>query len=341
MPDNCPKNSASLTIAIPTYNRPEELATTLRKLLAQCPADVTLLIVDNASTTHIEEYIRNEFPDLPPNVNFHRNRANVGLVGNICRCYELAETRWIWTIGDDDLLEERAIDCILQEIAAHADNSSLLGINFSTSLFTYPKNRILHNLEDYWEVHQEPMAFSNALFLASCVFQTHNVLKYVRIGYQQAVTAASHIAIPLAALCEGHSMAIASSAIMKLLPTDESEGWNWVSVFAGMPILAEMPHDSVTIRGISKPLGYFAPGLRLRSGFNLLFSNSSRDVSYWYIYYSRLVPCLQGKRLWIALFYRTIAGLFFKLPTLRKITISILSKFGFEQRDSAQGASRL
>lgn len=330
-----------LTIAIPTYNRPEKLLGTLKTLISASPAGVAILIVDNASDQSVEEFVRERLPEIPDRVRFHRNRANVGLVANICRCYELVDTPWVWTVGDDDAPVEGAVPRILEEIERLNHEIMLLGINFSTSLHTYPESRILHNLEDYWSVHQEPMAFSNAMFLASCVYRIENVLKFLRVGYQQAFSAVSHISISVAALSNGLQMAIAKPEVMKHIPPANEGGWNWVSVFSGIPILAEMPNDPVTIRGISRPLAYFAPGLCLRSGIKLIFSGGSRHPSFWYIYYSRLVPCLKGRQALIATIHRFISGMMFQFPSLRNLCLYLIQARGLTPLDSVKGNERL
>lgn len=330
-----------LTIAIPTYNRPEKLLRTLKIFINSTPSYVRILVVDNASEIEMHQFILEHFPHLPDRVSFHRNRGNIGLVANICRCYELVETPWIWTVGDDDNIISGSITEILNEIELRKNQESLLGINFSTSLFSYQDTRTLRNLAEYWEVYQNPMAFSNALFLASCVFRIDNVLKYIRVGYQQAFTAASHIAIPIAALNDGLEMCIAKPIIVEVVPAEGAEGWNWVSVMSGIPILAEMPGDSVTIHGISRPLAHFAPGLRFRSGLKLIFSDSARDPSYWYIYYSRLVPCLKGRERMIAAGFRMLSALMFRLPMIRRFLIHFINFVGVEPFNSAQGTLRL
>jgi glycosyltransferase involved in cell wall biosynthesis len=330
-----------LTIAIPTYNRPDKLLSTLKTLIAESPAEVRLLVVDNASDQPVEDFVRERLAEVPERVRFHRNRANVGLVANICRCYELVETPWVWTVGDDDAPVEGAIPRILEEIERLNNEPKVLGINFSTSLYTYPESRILHNLEEYWEVYQEPMAFSNALFLASCVFRIENVLKFLRVGYQQAFSAASHISIPIAGLSNGMRMAIANPLIMKIVSPTNEDGWNWVSVYSGIPVLAEMPNDAVTVRGISRPLGLFAPGMRIKNGIKLIFSDESRHPSFWYIYYSRLVPCLRGRKAVLALTYRFIAGLMFRNPPLRKLCVGLLHVSGFPPANTVKGNERL
>src|SRR6478752_9952102 len=111
-----------LTVAIPTFDRPLRVCERIRELLPQLNGSVKLLIIDNNSPDDVENYVRIAFPDLPENVHFRRNRSNVGLAGNICRCIEYAESEWVWLLGDDDQVMPDAIAAITEALAAVPEN---------------------------------------------------------------------------------------------------------------------------------------------------------------------------------------------------------------------------
>jgi len=103
-----------LTIAIPTYNRSKYLSQLLHSLAEQIRNDdrVALLISDNASTDDtaavVEEQVR-----CGVDLEYVRNAENIGPDANFLQCYELARTKYVWIIGDDDLLRPGAVPRIL------------------------------------------------------------------------------------------------------------------------------------------------------------------------------------------------------------------------------------
>ena len=115
-----------LTIAIPTYNRINQLRNTLSKLLPQLTDRCYLLILDNCSEVPVEEAVC----DLIGNLNNYkiiRNRVNIGGDPNIFKCFELCNTGWLWTLSDDDEVESNSIMTIFNTIERFTD---ALNINF-------------------------------------------------------------------------------------------------------------------------------------------------------------------------------------------------------------------
>jgi glycosyltransferase involved in cell wall biosynthesis len=104
-----PNKVPILTIAIPTYNRSNYLARLLESLRPQMEEaghlfSIELLMSDNASTDStsqvIETFCRNS--SIP--CRTFRNQTNLGADGNILQCFSEAAGRYVWIIGDDDIL---------------------------------------------------------------------------------------------------------------------------------------------------------------------------------------------------------------------------------------------
>ncbi|RMG35549.1 MAG: glycosyltransferase family 2 protein, partial [Methanobacteriota archaeon] len=90
-----------LTVAVPTYNRHEDL-----KILAESflrPAaiidDVEVLVCDNSDATVAE---RNRLLFQDTRIRYIHNGQNLGYDGNLIRCLENAKGEWIWFIPDSD-----------------------------------------------------------------------------------------------------------------------------------------------------------------------------------------------------------------------------------------------
>ena len=111
MPD-CPL----CTIAIPVYNREALIKVALESALAQDAPGLEILVVDNASTDGTWDVLQS-YSD--PRLRLVRNDHNVGLYGNLNRCLELAQGKYIRILCSDDRLVP---GCITREVSLMEQN---------------------------------------------------------------------------------------------------------------------------------------------------------------------------------------------------------------------------
>ena len=106
--------SPLLSITIPTYNRAPFLGELLQALLPQLRNEprAELVLSDNASTDETPELIA-RFQGLGLPLRHLRNPANVGSDANFLRCLEEARGKYVWVLGDDDLLTPGAVGQLL------------------------------------------------------------------------------------------------------------------------------------------------------------------------------------------------------------------------------------
>lgn len=105
-----------LTIAIPTYNRAKNLKNRLKELHEQIYLkkiiNIEVIISDNCSTDNtniiVEEYKRKGL-----NINYIRNKSNIGIDNNFIQCFKLAQGKYILLLGDDDPLINNSIEWLL------------------------------------------------------------------------------------------------------------------------------------------------------------------------------------------------------------------------------------
>lgn len=102
-----------LTIAIPTYNRPEKIYEQVMGLVPQITEEVCLIVQDNHSDQPVESLFDDE---VKKKCRFLRNKNNIGADANIAKCFELCETPWLLVLGDDDPMEDFAVSTILDDI---------------------------------------------------------------------------------------------------------------------------------------------------------------------------------------------------------------------------------
>lgn len=123
-----------LTIAIPTYNRIENLKQSLKCVISEVEGkDVEILISDNASTDGTEAYVKN-VEKASSQINYYRREKNDECDANFLNCFEKAKGDYVLILGDDDMLLPGAVDSILEcisekPVAIYLNTSSLISCN--------------------------------------------------------------------------------------------------------------------------------------------------------------------------------------------------------------------
>lgn len=127
-----------LTIAIPTFNRAEKLVKQLERIERSqilSHIDVTVLIVDNASTDDTEKAVQKS--NESKLFKYHKNNKNLGLVGNVLRCFELSNSEYCWIVGDDDIVDFSVLDFVLPSLRV----KGVGGVIFNAGLKSNPKSK--------------------------------------------------------------------------------------------------------------------------------------------------------------------------------------------------------
>ncbi|MBM4439462.1 MAG: glycosyltransferase family 2 protein [Candidatus Rokubacteria bacterium] len=91
-----------VSVCVPTFNRPQYLAASLRSICAQSYDRLEILISDNASTDGETERIGREFAAKDPRVRYVRHPKNLGLYPNHNYCIEASRGELLCLFHDDD-----------------------------------------------------------------------------------------------------------------------------------------------------------------------------------------------------------------------------------------------
>ena len=109
-----------LSVCIPTRNRAKYLREMLAAFARQIhngnigPDQVVFYISDNTSDDGETPGIINEFQKRVPAAFCSRNPVNIGGDGNILHVRTLGRGKYIWVVGDDEILCDGAVATVLQ-----------------------------------------------------------------------------------------------------------------------------------------------------------------------------------------------------------------------------------
>lgn len=115
-----------LTIAIPTWNRAEELRSQLEKIALAIGNQAEIIVCDNGSSDATWELLQEEVSRNRLMIRCLRNRTNLGCEASCLRALEAASGEWTWLIGDDDRLNFACLHSDLMPLLSLAKTNLIL-----------------------------------------------------------------------------------------------------------------------------------------------------------------------------------------------------------------------
>lgn len=114
--------STTLSIVVPTYNRGALLRFLLESVaddFETWPSDLELVVLDNASTDDTPAVVQ-ALADRGVPIRPRFNKENIGMDANLAACFDAATGKYLWQIGDDELLYRGAASFVL-DLCRHQD----------------------------------------------------------------------------------------------------------------------------------------------------------------------------------------------------------------------------
>jgi len=248
--------SPLLSIAIPTYNRPEQLACLLDSILCQYVPGMSLeiFVSDNSDDNRTTDLIERYKHYLP--IGYTQHQRNIGGCRNFISSVGASKGAYCWIVGDDDLIARGSITLILDVLTSHPDVPGIvcgysyqqedtrlrilaelrqpsmlpLMVNFDAPNFIDIEfNGVLEKWEDSFFLTQIPSLHTSIL---SCIFN--------RALWKQYVSALAK-SIP--------TDDIIISDEFDLLDTTFPHSLTWARMFVGRPVYL-----------LSRPLAYLFYG---------------------------------------------------------------------------------
>jgi glycosyltransferase involved in cell wall biosynthesis len=93
--------SPDFSILIPTYNRLKLLKLSIASVLRQKKVTLEIIICDDSTNSDTSDYVHRI---CKKSIRYIKNRKRLGEGMNVQKCFHMAKGRYIFTLGDDDLL---------------------------------------------------------------------------------------------------------------------------------------------------------------------------------------------------------------------------------------------
>lgn len=179
-----------LSICIPTFNRKESLEFCLKSLVKQKNNNFEVCISDNCSNYNIFKFLKPYKKKL--NLRVSRNKKNLGFALNVLKVTSMAKGKFIWLLGDDDLLIEGAINDLIKKIIKNKKidffwvNSFYLDINElrklnKKSTYSLPLNNLKKHSQikidkkcNFFDLIEKKISFDFLLGIFVCVFNRNS-----------------------------------------------------------------------------------------------------------------------------------------------------------------------
>lgn len=229
-----------LTICIPSFNRLPCAKQTLSRLFAiEAPLKFRVIVIDNASPDNYLEIL-----SADDSLNKHlstgkliieRNKANIGMSGNILRCFEQETEGWLWILSDDDDVCEDALQKISSALKAQ-ENSNYSCIYFGR-YDGIAEEVSVHSLPEFIDLNSKTVNnFNQSIFLSNSLYRMSDVNKYISSGYLNAGTYIPHFMMIVSLLNDDLGVKYSNKQIVNFIRPEVGYSYSLVAgLGVGLP----------------------------------------------------------------------------------------------------------
>ena len=141
-------NIDKLGICIPTYNRAKYLDKCLNSFIDNFgELRFPIYISDNASTDSTEALV-NSLHQKYNMIIYNKNPENIGSYNNILKVIKMANTEYIWLMGDDDAIFENSIGKVVAALQNGIDYIVLNSVPYDITLKNKKAEKIIECIEE-------------------------------------------------------------------------------------------------------------------------------------------------------------------------------------------------
>lgn len=116
-----------VTIAIPTYRRPELLRRALTCVTKQEYENLEVLVADNGTPGHLVQDVVDSFKGEIKNLTFKKRPENIGALNNFFGLLDIANGKYFMWLADDDEISTNYVSSLVALLEKNPDASSAAG----------------------------------------------------------------------------------------------------------------------------------------------------------------------------------------------------------------------
>jgi glycosyltransferase involved in cell wall biosynthesis len=245
-----------------------------------------LLVIDNCSPKPAADVVT-ALLERHPGVNSRlvRNAVNVGVDANLLRCIELADTEWVWTLSDDDVVSPDAVSTILRTLRQAPDSTfisfALPGGERPADIATVGRPEFVRRID----------SLRHLTLISNNIYNRPRVRNFVNVGHSYAYSNLGYLAVPLVALGRDGKALLSKDSLVTghQDSADDDVRWSFIHFSMGIMTLLELPMDHETQRALSQKLNASFgahEAVTLRLAANACATNDARRAVYLYNAYA-------------------------------------------------------
>ena len=133
-----------LSICVVTMNRAEKLAEALQSCLAcELPPKTEFVIIDNASTDHTEQIVKDVLKNSGYNYYYEKMSENLGVGGGRNHAYNHAKGEFVYVLDDDAVIDvENCRDFFTKAIGIFSTHPDIVTLTSQIYDTAWKKNRV-------------------------------------------------------------------------------------------------------------------------------------------------------------------------------------------------------
>lgn len=192
----------SLTIWVPTYQRPEYLSRLINNISTSGLLNFAEVIISN-NDPHGHSNLQNIIGLSTRNreITYRSNPSNMTAGVNFLKAFEYVTTPWLMIVGDDDLFSQNSLE-IISSLMETLDKD-IAAVKFDSSLFGAQQDMKVLRLQDYVDQLRRadyPDAFNNLCLISNWLFQVEPCLRHISTAFLGYSSKISHL-FPVLSAC--------------------------------------------------------------------------------------------------------------------------------------------
>jgi len=166
-----------INIVIPTYNRKENLLFLLNHLSNLDNSQIGIIVLDNNSDNFITEFDICTLKNRDVRIKLYRNALHLGPDANILRAIELANSAWIYLLGDSRIPNLESLNQFVFNSKSYIDYSAIV-YSFD---FKFNSDIAVNSLNQYFNLKAK---FGDILLVGNVIINKKAVYKFYSIATQ-------------------------------------------------------------------------------------------------------------------------------------------------------------